>query len=284
MMTRNFALALALPLALAASACGIGQTPEQRALARADSLLDDVDATPDQRVRVRAVVTDLSKTFAENKKARAGSKEALLAQLQAKAANVEVINAEADKATTAFASNAHAVVDAGVAIHQTLTPEQRAILAEKAKPGRFMKAGFFVAGRMGYGPPANAEDAKERAAARLEKSLASIEATDAQKKALRPIAESLVAEAIPLLDDKDVIVAAVTTAWKSERPDAASLHALFDTETAKLNDVARTAANSFAQAHAILTPEQRATLATKMANGGCDGHGDSDSDSETSAE
>lgn len=279
MMTRHFALALALPLALAASACGIGQTPEERALSRADSLLDDVDATPDQRVRVRAVVTDLTKTFADNKKTRVGSKDALLAQLQAKEANVDVINAEANKATTAFAKNAHAVVDAGVAIHQTLTPEQRAILAEKAKPGRFMRAGFFVAGRMGYGPPASADEAKERAASRLEKGLDSIEATDEQKKALRPIAESLVAEAVPLLDDRDVILTAVTTAWKSERPDAASLHALVDTETAKINDVARSAANSFVEAHKILTPEQRATLATKMANGGCDGHGD-----ETSAE
>lgn len=274
MMTRNFALALALPLALAASACGVGQTPEERALSRADSLLDDVNATPDQRARVRAVVTDLTKTFADNKKTRVGSKDVLLAQLQAKEANVDTINAEANRATTAFAKNAHAVVDAGVAIHQTLTPEQRAVLAEKAKPGRFMRAGFFVAGRMGYGPPASADEAKERAASRLEKSLDSIEATDAQKTALRPIAESLVAEAAPLLDDKDAIFAAVTTAWKSERPDAASLHALVDTETAKINDVARSAANSFVEAHAILTPEQRTTLATNIANGGCDGHGD----------
>lgn len=283
MMTRHFTLALALPLALAASACGIGQTPEQRALSRAESLLDDVDATEDQRVRVRAVVSDLTKTFAENKKARAGSKDVLLAQLQAKAADVDVINAEATKATTAFTNNAHAVVDAGVAIHQTLTPEQRAILADKAKPGRFMKAGFFVAGRMGYGPPASPEEAKQRAAARLEKGLDSIEATDAQKKALRPIAESLVAEAAPLLDDRDVILAAVTTAWKSERPDAASLHALVDAEAAKINDVARTAAESFVEAHAILTPEQRATLATKMANGGCDGHGDDDAQTDAVA-
>lgn len=274
MMTRSFALALALPLALATSACGIGQTPEQRALARADSLLDDVSATADQRVAVRAVVTDLTKTFAENKKTRAGSKDALLAQLQAKEANVDVINAEADKATTSFANNAHAVVDAGLAIHRTLTPEQRTILAEKAKPGRFMRAGFFVAGRMGYLPPASADQAKERAASRLEKSLDSIEATDAQKKALRPLAEALVAEAVPLLDDRDVIFTAVTTAWTSDRPDAASLHALVDTEAAKINDVAHSAAGSFAAAHAVLTPEQRATLASNIANGGCSGHDD----------
>lgn len=274
MLIRTIALALALPLALAASACGVGQTPEERALARADSLLDDVNATPDQRVRVRAVVTDLTKTFAENKTARAGAKDVLLAQLQAKEANADVINAEAKKATTAFTNNAHAVVDAGVAIHQTLTPEQRAILTEKAKPGRFMKAGFFVAGRMGYGPPASADEARERASARLEKGLDGIEATDEQKQALRPIAESLVAEALPLLDDKDVIVAAVTTAWKSERPDAAALHALVDAESAKVNELAQSAADSFVQAHAILTPEQRATLAMKVANGGCDGHDD----------
>jgi protein CpxP len=276
MTTRHFALALALPLALAASACGVGQTPEQRALSRADSLLDDIDATPDQRVRVRAVVSDLTKTFAENKKTRSGSKDVLLAQLQAKQANVDVITAEADKATTSFAKNAHAVVDAGVTIHQTLTPEQRAILGEKAKPGRFMKAGFFVAGRMGYGPPSSPDEAKERAASRLEKQLDALEATDEQKKALRPIAEALVLEAVPLLDERDVIVTAVTNAWKSERPDAAALHALVDDETAKINELARTAAGSFAEAHAILTPEQRTTLATKMANGGCDGHGDAE--------
>lgn len=274
MMTRHFALALALPLALVVSACGMNQTPEERALSRADSLLDDVNATEDQRVRVRAVVSDLTKTFAENKKARAGSKDVLLAQLQAPTADAAVVNAEATKATTAFTKNAHAVVDAGVAIHQTLTPEQRSILAEKAKPGRFLKAGFFMANRMGYGPPASADEAKQRAAARLEKSLDSIDATDEQKKALRPIAEALGAEAAPLLDDRDVILAAVTTSWKSERPDAASLHALVDTEAAKINDVALSAASSFVEAHAILTPEQRTTLATNFANGGCDGHGD----------
>lgn len=273
MMNTNFALALALavPLALGASACGIGQSPEQRALTRAESLLDDVDATEDQRVRVRAVVTDLTKTFAENKKARSGSKDALLAQLTAQRADVNVINAEADKATGAFAKNAHAVVDAGVAIHQTLTPEQRAILSEKAKPGRWMKAGFFVANRMGYGPPADADEAKARADARLEKGLDAIDATDEQKKALRPIAAALVAQAVPLLDDKDVVLNAFTSAWKSDRPDAPALHALVDDEATKVNALARAAAESFVQAHAILTPEQRTTLATRIAEGGCDG-------------
>lgn len=270
------ALALALPLTIAAAGCGFGsfgQTPEQRALSRADSLLDDVDATPDQRAKVRAVVTDLTTTFAANKKARAGSRDVMLAQLTAKTADAKVVRAEATRSTQALAANAHAVIDAGVAIHQALTPEQRAILTEKATPGRFMKAGFFVARTVGFGPPMNSDEGKARAAERLEERLDDIEATDAQKAALRPIAEGLLADALPLLDDREVIVSAFTTAWKSESPDAAKLHALVDDEIGKVDLLAQSASESFVQAHAILTPEQRTQLAAQMASGGCaDGH------------
>lgn len=264
---------LALTLTVAASACGgFGKTPEERALARADALLDDVDATDAQRETVRKAVGELTKSFADTRVARGTTKGAFLAQLEAPKADSAVVTAEADKMTAAFAKSAHAFVDTGAVIHATLTPAQRDVLTKKMKPGRTMKAAFFVAGRMGYGPPADANEGRERAAARLEKGLDAIDATDAQKQALRPIAQALVDDALPLLDESNVIVEAFTTAWKSERADVASLHALVDTETAKVGDVARSAADAFVQAHAVLTPEQRKDLGVKLASSeGCDG-------------
>lgn len=262
-------IALALSLTVAAG-CGFGKTPQERALARADSLLDDVDATEAQRATVRAAVADLTETFGETRLARGTAKDALLAQLEAKQADGAVVNAQAAKVTASFAKSAHAFVDTSAVIHATLTPAQRQILTDKIKPGKAMKAAFFVAGRMGYGPPTDATEGRERAAARLEKGLDAIDASDAQKEALRPLAAGLVDDALPLLDERDVIVGAFTGAWKSERPDVASLHALVDTEVAQLNEVATSAADAFVQAHAILTPEQRAGLGAKLASG-CDG-------------
>lgn len=266
---------LALSLAVATSACGgFGKTPEERALARADALLDDVEASDAQRSSVRAAVVELTSSFAEARGVRSAAKDAVLGQLQAAKVDGALVSAEADKVTAAFTKSAHAFVDQGALIHATLSPAQRQVLTDKLKPGRGMKAAFFVAGRMGYGPPADAKEGRERAAARLEKGLDAIEASEAQRQALRPLAAGLVEQALPLLDERDLILEAFTNAWKSERADVASLHALVDTEAAQVNEVAHGAAEAFVQAHAILTPAQRQQLGARMAaegSHGCDG-------------
>ena len=257
MNAHNIIATAGLTLALAAgTGCGFRATPEER-IAKA---LDDIDATKAQRERVKSAADDLIGKVDASRADRAVAKGKIIEQLKSDKPDGAVVSKEAQLAVASIASVAHAFVDDGAAIHDVLSKEQREKLEAQAKPGYGMRGAFFVAGKLGYGPPADANEVKEKAGARIDAALTRIAATDAQKKELKPLALGLVDEAAPLFDERTAIKDALLAAWKSDKVDTKALHALVDKEAAKLSELADDAASRAVAAHAILTPEQRAKI------------------------
>ncbi len=144
-MKRTIAIAAGALLAVGAfvtltafAGCGRGhghpRDPAEMAAfvgARVDDLLDDVDATPDQRTRIHAVKDRL---FAAGQEARAGTKEAheaVLAEWKSASPDAAKLHALVDQRIDAMRAFAHQAVDAGVEVHGILTAEQRDKLTRK---------------------------------------------------------------------------------------------------------------------------------------------------------
>lgn len=101
--------------------------------ARVDDLLDDVDATPDQRTRIHALADRL---LAEGQALHAdheATHEALVAQWKAETVDRKVLHDLVDARADAFRKLAHDAVDAAADAHDVLTPAQREKLARKAE-------------------------------------------------------------------------------------------------------------------------------------------------------
>jgi periplasmic protein CpxP/Spy len=120
-----------------AGGCGAhrhGRDPAQVAAfvtERVDDALDDLDATPEQRTKVHAVKDRL---LAAGKELHAGHEEAraaLLAEWKADAPDRAKLHALVDARADSFRKLAHEAVDAGVEVHDVLTPEQREKVTSK---------------------------------------------------------------------------------------------------------------------------------------------------------
>jgi len=101
--------------------------------ARVDDLLDDVDATPDQRTKIHAIADRL---LAEGQAMHAGQPQVhqtILAQWKAETPDKAQLHALVDARMDALRKLAHDAVDAGVEAHDVLTPAQREKLAKKAE-------------------------------------------------------------------------------------------------------------------------------------------------------
>jgi periplasmic protein CpxP/Spy len=114
--------------------CHGGRDPARMAefvTGRVDDLLDDVDATPEQRTRINAVKDRL---LAAGEQARAGHKEvhdAAVAEWKAATPDAAKLHALVDARVEEMRAFAHQAVDAGVEVHGVLTPEQREKLTRK---------------------------------------------------------------------------------------------------------------------------------------------------------
>lgn len=98
---------------------------------RVDDALDDLDATPDQRERIHAVK---GRMLAEAGKLRATRGEAhreIVAQWDAEKPDAARLHALVDAKMDEMRALAHQAVDAGIEVHDVLTPEQRAKLSRK---------------------------------------------------------------------------------------------------------------------------------------------------------
>jgi Spy/CpxP family protein refolding chaperone len=100
--------------------------------ARVDDLLDDVDATPDQRTKIHAIA---DRMLAEGQALRADHgtvHDTVLAQWRAETPDKASLHALVDARMDALRKAAHDAVDAGVEAHDVFTPAQREKLAKKA--------------------------------------------------------------------------------------------------------------------------------------------------------
>jgi Spy/CpxP family protein refolding chaperone len=98
---------------------------------RVDDVLDDVDATPEQRTRIHAVKERL---LAAGQKAKGGHREvheALRAEWGAEQPDAARLHALVDARAEEMKAFAHEAVDGAVEVHGILTPEQREKLTRK---------------------------------------------------------------------------------------------------------------------------------------------------------
>jgi Spy/CpxP family protein refolding chaperone len=231
-------------------------SPEERL----DDALAKVNATDAQKKTAHDAFDDITSKMAVSRADRAVLKGRLVEQLKSDKPDEAVVEENAAGMVSSGLGVAHAFVDDFAKVHDALNKDQRAKLADEIKPGAPMRAGFFVAGRMGYGPPANAAEAKERAQKHVDKALDKLGVNAQQKEQLEKLALGLVDEASPLLEDKDLVKNTVIAAWQSDKVNVKELHALVDVEGQKIDAIARDAAKRAVEAHAILTPEQRAKV------------------------
>lgn len=100
---------------------------------RVDDLLDDVDATPEQRTRIQAVKDRLLAASAQTRGGHAEAHDALLAEWKSGSPDAARLHALVDARVEEMRALAHQAVDAGVEVHGVLTPEQREKLTRKAE-------------------------------------------------------------------------------------------------------------------------------------------------------
>ena len=99
--------------------------------ARVDDALDDLDATAAQRQQINAVKDRMLAKGLELRKAAQPMHEELLAQWNSPNPDRARLHAMVDQQADAMRAFAHEAVDAGVDVHDILTPEQRAKVTTK---------------------------------------------------------------------------------------------------------------------------------------------------------
>ena len=113
---------------------GHGRDPAEVAAfvtARVDDLLDDLDATPEQRARINAVKDRMLEAGRQSHAGQPGTHEAVLAEWQSASPDAAKLHALVDQRIEAMRAFGHQAVDAGVEVHGILTPEQREKVTRK---------------------------------------------------------------------------------------------------------------------------------------------------------
>ena len=107
-------------------------------------------------------------------------------------------------------------------------------------------------------------EVSKRVHARVDDALDRLDATPAQREKILGIADRLVADGLKLRGDREAVHGELLAAWKAETVDRARLHALVDQRIEALRALAHEAADGVADAHDVLTPEQRAKVAERI--------------------
>jgi Spy/CpxP family protein refolding chaperone len=98
---------------------------------RVDGLLEDVDATADQRTRIHAVKDRMLAAGQAAREGRTEAHDALVAEWKSATPDAARLHALVDDRVEEMRALAHQAVDAGVEVHGVLTPEQREKLTRK---------------------------------------------------------------------------------------------------------------------------------------------------------
>jgi Spy/CpxP family protein refolding chaperone len=122
--------------AFSGGGCGHHRPADPEAVAarvteHVDDALDDLDATPEQRTRIRAIV---ERTLAAGRPLHEDGKAAhaeALAQWKATTPDAAKLHALVDERVEALRAFAHQAVDGAVEAHDVLTAEQRAKITTK---------------------------------------------------------------------------------------------------------------------------------------------------------
>ena len=98
---------------------------------------------------------------------------------------------------------------------------------------------------------------------RVDDALDDVDATPEQRQRIHAVKDRMLARAKELHGDRAEGREVILEAWKSDAPDAATLHALVDERADAMRKLAHEAVDAGIEVHGILTPEQRAKLAEK---------------------
>jgi len=98
-----------------------------------EDTLDDLDATPEQRARIMAVKDRLLEAAKGLHGDRKEAHDALVAEWKAATPDAARLHALVDARAEEMRALAHQAVDAGVEVHDILTPEQREKLTRKVE-------------------------------------------------------------------------------------------------------------------------------------------------------
>jgi len=101
--------------------------------ARMEEMLDDVDATAEQREKVHAIAERLREKGKALRSGHAAEREQLVAQWEAGTLDRAAIVAHMDARAEQMKAFGHEVADAMVEVQNTLTPEQRTEIAKKMR-------------------------------------------------------------------------------------------------------------------------------------------------------
>jgi Spy/CpxP family protein refolding chaperone len=98
---------------------------------RVDDALDDLDATPDQRTRIHEVKERMLAAARKIHGDGADDRVAVLDAWKSPTPDAARLHALVDARVDAMRALAHQAVDAGIEVHDTLTPEQREKVTRK---------------------------------------------------------------------------------------------------------------------------------------------------------
>ncbi len=124
-------------VALAAGGCMHHHGPRDPAQVAAtiskhvEDVLDDVNATPDQRTKILAVKDRMLAAAQAAHVDRKATHEAFLAAWKSDAPDAASLHTLVDQRMNELRTLAHQAVDAGIEVHGVLTPDQRAQLTKK---------------------------------------------------------------------------------------------------------------------------------------------------------
>jgi Spy/CpxP family protein refolding chaperone len=116
-----------------------GKSPEKMqryAAAFTEDKLDELDATPEQRAEILALVKDLVTEGAKLREERGVAMDQFLDLWSQEKPEADAAHAAVDERIEKFREMAHKAVDAGLKVHATLTPSQREQVAEAVRERR----------------------------------------------------------------------------------------------------------------------------------------------------
>jgi periplasmic protein CpxP/Spy len=121
----------------------------------------------------------------------------------------------------------------------------------------------FRGGHMGWGEK-NPERIKQMITWRLDDRLEDLKATDAQKRTIQGLKDSLIDEGQSLVKEQKNAGQELLGQWDAAQPDSRAVHALVDARVDAWRGFAHKVADAFLEAHRVLSPAQRQQVSTDV--------------------
>lgn len=219
---------------------------------KVDDALDQLDANAAQRAEIKGLADRLVDSALTRFDDREALREELLALWQAPTADTEKARAVVFARIESVRALVHEGIDAAAQTHAALQPKQRqmvtAFVEERAKDREM-------------DPAERAERAERFTGYVVDEVVDRADATDAQAKQLRGLADGLVKSGLARMGDREGLRAELLGLWNASKADPAKAKAIADARIDAWKAMAGEAIDTAAQAHGILEAGQRDQIA-----------------------